>query len=120
MEMEGTNGLLRPREAAEMLAVSPRTLRRYIADGHVPIRRLPSGHVRIRQAVIAALMGEEESSSHAPRRRRDVPRPSAARHLAVASAGPSGRRLPLSKAQPPALLFDTSPRALAEAREMAA
>ncbi len=118
--MEAQNRLLRPREAAEMLAVSPRTLRRYIADGHVPTRRLPSGHVRIRQAVIDALMGEEKPSSHAPRCRRDVPRPSAARHLAVASVNPSERRLSLGNEQPSVLAFDTSPRALAEAREMAA
>ncbi len=118
--MPAQNRLLRPSEAAEMLAVSPRTLRRYIAEGHVPARRLPSGTVRIRQEVIDALMGEGMPSAHAPRCRRDVSRPSGARHLAAASDNLSERSLPLGKAHLQTPAFDTSPRALAEAREMAA
>jgi excisionase family DNA binding protein len=72
--MEAQNRLLRPSEAAEMLAISPRTLRRYIADGHVPVRRLPSGHMRIRQGVIDAMMGDEEGTRPQPRQREAAAR----------------------------------------------
>ena len=46
---------LRSREAAALLGVSTRTLRRYISDGVVPTYRLPSGHVRIHPNVIEEL-----------------------------------------------------------------
>jgi|SRR5450759_1242606 len=112
--MDASTRLLRPREAAEILSVSTRTLRRYIADGHLPACRLPSGRLRIPTAAIGALMGEE--GLHTPRRRSD-----AAERRAELSAGTSvrGRRLPLSKEQSSTLLFDTSPSALAAARESA-
>jgi hypothetical protein len=97
-----------------MLAISPRTLRRYIADGQVPTCRLPSGRVRIREAAIAALMmGEEGTSAGTSTRRRDVPPPTAGPHD---SASRRARRLPLGERHPPALDFDTSPKALEEAR----
>jgi hypothetical protein len=97
-----------------MLSVSTRTLRRYIADGHVPVCRLPSGRVRIRAAAIVALMGEEEPCAH--RGRSDAAKPRAG---LAASTSVRGRRLPLGREQSSTLLFDTSPSALAAARESA-
>jgi predicted site-specific integrase-resolvase len=107
-----------------MLAISPRTLRRYMADGHVPTRRLPSGHVRIRQAVIAALMGEEESLRPRMRRQAVAAPPRTARASSARGrdlhATLKCRRLPLGVEQAAVLVFDTSPEALEEARASAA
>ncbi len=107
-----------------MLAISPRTLRRYIADGHVPTRRLPSGHVRIRQTVIDALIDDEEDARSRVRC-RDM---SAAAQVNVARStrrrnlhpAPKCRRLPLGTEHADTLMFDTSPEALDEARASAA
>ena len=105
---------VRPREAADMLGVSVRTIRRYIADGQVPVYRLPSGHVRIRAATITALMSEEEPNS-----RRHIKNASKSRAELPVNARRSGRRAPLGKEKPRMLFFDTSPEALAEVRASA-
>ncbi len=94
-----------------MLGVSVRTMRRYIADGQVPVYRLPSGHVRIRAATITALMSEEEPNS-----RRHIKNASKSRAELSVNACRSGRRLPLGEDQSSTLFFDTSPSALAAAR----
>ena len=112
--MDVPTRLLRPREAAEILAVSTRTLRRYIADGQVPVCRLPSGRLRIHAAAIAALMAEE--GLRISKRRSEVAKPRV--ELSV-STSVRGRRPPLGKEQFATPLFDTSPSALAAARESA-
>jgi hypothetical protein len=103
-----------------MLAISPRTLRRYIAEGHVPVRRLPSGHMRIRWEVIDALLGDESTM---PRRlqRKVTARETGATmgsgaHRRSRRAVPRTRRLPLSHELAATPAFDTSPEALEEAR----
>lgn len=108
-----------------MLAVSPRTLRRYIAEGHVPVRRLPSGHMRIRQGVIDAMMGDEEGTRPQPRQREAAAREArtttdVGAHRRSHRSALRTRRLPLCYEQVAVTVFDTSPEALEEARASAA
>lgn len=52
-----------PREAAGILRVSPRTVQRYIRDGHLKAVRLPGGRItRIRRADVEALLTSEASA----------------------------------------------------------
>ena len=42
--------------AAEMLAVHPRTIRRYIAAGDLPAYRIGARHIRVRTSDVDALL----------------------------------------------------------------
>ncbi len=99
---------LRSREAAALLGVSTRTLRRYISDGVVPTYRLPSGHVRIHPDVIEELtrpVGSQNEHLIIKRGWRERP----ARKGAQRSRA---RRPPLGSDEPRPGFFDTSPAAL--------
>jgi excisionase family DNA binding protein len=48
--------LLTPAEVADRLRVSKRTVRRWVNDGKLQAVTLPSGHVRIEEADLEALM----------------------------------------------------------------
>lgn len=55
--------LLSPRQVAEMLGVTDRTVLRYIEDGGLPAVRLPGGRLwRIRRADVEALLTTEASA----------------------------------------------------------
>jgi len=54
--------LLKINEAAELLGMSRRTVERYIADGHLPALRTPTGQVRLRQGDVEALLTERAAS----------------------------------------------------------
>lgn len=103
--MQSRTPLLRPAEAAALLRVSTRTLRRYLDTGELACCRLPSGHVRITEEALDAMLergtrGTRERPRKASKRRR----PGAL----VTSARLSARR--------GRELFDTSPEALAALR----
>jgi excisionase family DNA binding protein len=54
--------LLNPREAAEILRVTDRTVLRYIEAGHLAAVQLPGGRLwRIRRADVEALLTTEAS-----------------------------------------------------------
>ena len=48
--------LLTIETAAEMLAVHPRTIRRYIAAGDLPAYRIGARHIRVRTSDVDALL----------------------------------------------------------------
>jgi excisionase family DNA binding protein len=54
--------LLTPEEVAERLRVSPRSVRRWIADGKLSAVTLPSGRVRIDEVAIDALIASGVAS----------------------------------------------------------
>lgn len=59
--MIGTGGELTPAEAAEILGVSPSTVRRYEESGLLVPRRLPgSGHRRYRRADVEQLRDRQD------------------------------------------------------------
>lgn len=45
-----------PREAAERLGISTRTLRRMADDGRIPVLRIGAGHRRYRRGDVEALI----------------------------------------------------------------
>jgi len=51
-----THDLVRIKEAARQLAVSPGTIRRWRREGRLPLVRLPGGGVRVRVADINKLV----------------------------------------------------------------
>lgn len=53
--------MLTPREAAQILGVSGRTLSRMVGRGDIEARRLPSGHRRFVRAEVEALIALEAS-----------------------------------------------------------
>ncbi len=98
---------LRSREAAALLGVSTRTLRRYISDGVVPIYRLPSGHVRVHPDVIEELtrpVGSQNEHLIIKRGWRERPGRKGAQR--------SRARRPSLGSDERAVFFDTSPVAL--------
>lgn len=42
-------------QAAELLAVSTRTIKRYVAGGRLRVRRLPGGSIRVPASALQAL-----------------------------------------------------------------
>jgi excisionase family DNA binding protein len=96
--MEDRTPLMRPAEAAAYLAVSTRTLRRYLAAGALRAHRLPSGQVRIPEAALEELLREASCR-----------RPASAPPSALGGSRPRACR-------PGRPLFDTSPQALAALR----
>jgi excisionase family DNA binding protein len=56
--MPGEQQLLTVTQAAQQLAVSPNTLRKWSMDGRIRTVRLPSGHRRYEPAVIAEMRRE--------------------------------------------------------------
>lgn len=54
-EREAPNEWLSPKDAAELLGVSPATLNRYASAGRIACLELPSGHRRYRRADLDAL-----------------------------------------------------------------
>ena len=56
--VDGLHPLNTVAEAAAYLRVSVRTIRRYIEAGHLPVRRLPTGKIRLRREDILELASE--------------------------------------------------------------
>lgn len=105
---------MRPAEAAAYLAVSTRTLRRYLAAGALRAHRLPSGQVRIPAAAL-----EELLAGGARRDPRRAPPPAPASVARDARCLPRRDRAgapPRAACRPGRPLFDTSPEALATLR----
>ncbi len=106
---------MRPAEAAAYLAVSTRTLRRYLAAGALRAHRLPSGQVRIPADALEELL----AGAAGPGSRRTSPlAPAASARAATCmprrgtgAASPRG-----AACRPGRPLFDTSPEALATLR----
>lgn len=111
---------LRPSVAAEMLGVSTRTLRRYVAEGSLEAIRLPSGQTRIPALAVEDLIadGEEAQERRCGRKRavraRGASRPSQKRADGV--VGALGRRRSPKLGTPEPAFFDSSPDALARLR----
>lgn len=57
----------RLRDVARELALSTRTLRRYIATGKLDATRLPSGHYRIAEHVLDAFRDAHQKPQNPPR-----------------------------------------------------
>jgi len=53
--------LLRVSVAAKRIDVSTRTVLRYIASGHLPATKLPSGHWRIAESAVRDLVDHERA-----------------------------------------------------------
>ena len=107
---------LKSREAAALLGVSTRTLRRYISEGVVPTYRLPSGHVRIHPNVIEELtrpVGPQNKHLLLKRGWRERPVRHDTQHQC---APPPERRPPLGSAELRPTFFDTSETALSMVR----
>jgi excisionase family DNA binding protein len=98
------------REAAAVLGVHERTVRRYIASGALAHRRLPGGHYRIAREAIEALL--VHGPSGATRRR------SGSRALGDSIAQPAPRpwarraRSARERADGAAVFYDLSPETL--------
>lgn len=106
---------MRPAEAAAYLAVSTRTLRRYLATGALRAHRLPSGQVRIPAAALEELLagGAGRGSRRSPTL---APAASACAAACLPRRG-AGAASPRGAAcRPGRPLFDTSPEALAALR----
>ncbi|MGV0793060.1 helix-turn-helix domain-containing protein [Mycolicibacterium sp. XJ1819] len=55
--------VISPKEAAEILRVTSRTVQRYIKEGLLPASRLPGGRLwRIRRSDVEALLNAEASA----------------------------------------------------------
>ena len=60
---QDTGEMLRPIDAARMIGVTTRTLKRYEADGKItPDVRLPSGHRRYSRATIEAFLAHKAAA----------------------------------------------------------
>jgi len=55
----GRDRLLTPAEVARELAVTPQTVRRYIAQGRLSCSRLPSGRIRIPRAEVERMLSQQ-------------------------------------------------------------
>ena len=72
--MEGLNPLNTIAEAATYLRVSPKTVRRYIKAGHLPVRQLPTGGIRLRRDDVLALAVDPTPSRPASKTVKREPR----------------------------------------------
>ncbi len=109
---------LSTREAAALLGVHERTVRRYIAAGLLGNRKLPGGHYRIPQEAIGAFWsGGGDGARQRPRRIRAAERPQAgsASPIPAERARRSHRGLPAGER--PAVAYDLSPEVLAALRK---
>jgi excisionase family DNA binding protein len=112
MEVQDKAPLLRPAQAAAILSVSTRTLRRYLRSGALASYRLPSGQLRISEAALEGLLVESgKRGTRASRASRPVPVPSGHECLTRERAPVTG---PARSGQP--LFFDTSSAALSSLR----
>lgn len=55
-----THEWMKAAEVAQLLGVSPETVRRYVRLGELPANRLPSGHLRIRRGDAMKLLREHQ------------------------------------------------------------
>jgi excisionase family DNA binding protein len=107
MEVQDRTPLLRPAQAAALLCVSTRTLRRYLRSGALASYRLPSGQLRISEAALEGLL--VESAKRGTRAKRPAPSRHECLPRGLAHApGQAGSGQPL--------FFDTSPAALSSLR----
>jgi excisionase family DNA binding protein len=69
------NAVYSRQEAAEILGISLSTLKRMIADGHLPVSKLNGGRrVFIRGANILAMLDQTLVQNHAPSQSKRKPR----------------------------------------------
>jgi excisionase family DNA binding protein len=111
--MEDRTPLMRPAEAAAYLAVSTRTLRRYLAAGALRAHRLPSGQVRIPAAALEELLA---GGGPGPRRTSALAPAASARAATCLPRPDRAGAPPRAACRPGRPLFDTSPQALAALR----
>jgi excisionase family DNA binding protein len=119
MEVQDKAPLLRPAQAAAILSVSTRTLRRYLSSGVLASYRLPSGQLRISEAALEGLL--VESAKPGARAKKPAPAPSrreclALGHAPVTSQALSGQARSGQARPGQSLSFDTSSAALSSLR----
>jgi excisionase family DNA binding protein len=112
--MEDRTPLMRPAEAAAYLAVSTRTLRRYLAAGALRAHRLPSGQVRIPEAALDELLAG--GARGGPRRTSPLAPAVPARAVTCLPRRDRAGAPPRAACRRGRPLFDTSPEALATLR----